>query len=301
MTSVSIQMITPTVAAELLSSASYGKQRDISPSWMRYLAEEMSMGSFKQDTAIEIVRQSDTGKLTLIDGYHRLNAVIKSGTPTRFVMVETSVSSVNEMDRMYYRIDQGKRRTTADQMRVLGIEQEYGLTGTQVRRLAAAVTMIDAGWTSKALIHFDERERLVREYAEECGMYFAITSGRKREIRISFERQSTLSVGLVTLKYSAKKFGETKVEDFWEGVATNDGIAASDARKYAYDHLLTAMIKGGHSAGSVNTGMMYTARYSAKYIAHCFNAFVQDKPMRQRPRVDLQEPMLILGSPFNGK
>ena len=297
MTTVTVRMITPAMASEFLGSCAYGKQRNVVPVWTRHLAEEMELGSFKQDTAIEFARQQDTGKLTLIDGYHRLNAVVKSGIPTRFVVIESTVLSEDAIDRLYYRIDQQKRRGYEDQLRVLGIAKEYDLNDTQVRRLAAAVTMINANWTSKTLIHFDDRERLVREYSEECGLYFAITSGRKRDMRVAFERQATLSVGLVTLKYSVAKFGQEKVEEFWEGLATNDGLGASDARRYAYDHLLTASITG---CGRT-TGVTYPARYSAKYVATCFNAFVSNKPINRKPNVDLGDPMLILGSPFNGK
>lgn len=300
MAQVSVQTITPSMANDILSSQAYDKQRNIAPTWMRYLADEMKRGSFKQDTSIEFVKLPNNGKATLIDGYHRLNAVINSGIATRFVIVETMVNSRDEMDRLYYRIDQGKRRNVADQLRVLDFERETGLTSTQLRRLAAAITLIDAGWGSKTLMHFDDRERFVREYAQECYHYFTVTSGRRKEMRIAFERSSTLSVGLVTLKYSVKKYGLAKVEAFWEGVATNDGIAANDSRKFAYEHLLTTAIKGG-GGGPMGANVMYTARYSAKYMAHCFNMFVQDKSMRQRPNIDQGAPMLILGSPFNGK
>lgn len=300
MAQVSVQMITPSMANDILSSQAYDKQRNIAPTWMRYLSEEMKSGSFKQDTSIEFVKLPQNGKATLIDGYHRLNAVINSGVATRFVVVETTVNSSDEMDRLYYRIDQGKRRTVADQLRVLDFESEYDLTSTQLRRLASAIALIDAGWGARTIMHFDDREKLVREYAQECGHYFAVTSGRRKEMRVSFERSSTLSVGLVTLKYSVKKYGLEKIEEFWEGVATNDGLAANDSRKWAYEHLLTAAIKGG-GGGPMGANVMYTARYSAKYIAHCFNLFVQNKTLRQRPSIDQGAPMLILGSPFNGK
>lgn len=300
MAQVSVQMITPSMANDILSSQTYDKQRNIAPTWMRYLSEEMKRGSFKQYTPIEFVKLPQNGRSTLIDGYHRLNAVINSGIATRFVVVETTVNSRDEMDRLYYRIDQGKRRTVADQLRVLDFESEYELTSTQLRRLASAVALIDAGWGAKSIMHFDDREKLVREYAQECYHYFAITSSRRKEMRIAYERSSTLSVGLVTLKYSVKKYGLDKVEEFWEGVATNDGIAANDSRKWAYEHLLTAAIKGG-GGGPLGANVMYTARYSAKYIAHCFNSFMQGKTVRQRPNIDQGAPMLILGSPFTGK
>lgn len=299
MASVNIQTITPLVAAELLSTAAYEHERTLRAQWVKYLAEEMKRGSFKQDTVIEIVKRGDTKKSVLVDGYHRLNAVIQSNLSCRFVVIESEVKDADEIARMYYRIDRGLPRTTADQMRVLGIEKEFDLKPYQIRRLSAAVPWIDSGWKSSGLMHPDDRERLVREYAEECGLYFVSIAGRLTEMKSAFERAATLSVGLVTLKYSVERYG-TKVEEFWEGVAMDNELASTDARKWAFRHLLTTGMSGGEPSEGKETR---TPRYSSRYLAACFNAYVAGRGMKQKPKIHTYEPMVILGSPFsvNGK
>lgn len=297
MTSVNVQTITPLVATELLSTAAYEHERRLRAEWVKYLAEEMRRGSFKQDTVIETVKRGDNGKMVLVDGYHRLNAVIQSGLPCRFVMLASEVKDANEIARMYYRIDRGMPRTTADQMRVLEIEKEFDLKPYQIRRLSAAVPWIESGWRYSSLMHPDDRERLVREYAEECGLYFVAIAGRLTEMKSAFERAATLSVALVTLKYSTLKYG-AKVEEFWEGVATDNELSNTDARKWAFRHLLTTGMSGGEPAEGKETR---TPRHSARYLAACFNLYVTNKPVKQKPRIVTSDPMRILGSPFGDK
>lgn len=298
MSSVTIETIAPSRAVELLKGYTYKKQRPISPEWVRYLAEEMGCSSFKQDTQIEIAKHKATGKETLIDGYHRLSAVVESSKAQRFTILVTDYDSPEEVDRIYYRIDMGKRRGTAEQMRALEIDVEYGLNLTQVRRLAAAVAFINSGWFDSKYLHPDERERLVREYAEACGMYFACVKGRHQDLKTSMERASTLSVGLVTLKYSAAKLKPGIVEEFWQGVALDDGLSATDPRKMVHHHLLTTGIRptGMSEERSVSPAL------SARVIALGFNMFVSGAKLKGKsePRVKLT-PMDIKGSPFNGK
>lgn len=299
MTTVTTQLVTPSMASEFLAIANYDDQRPTRPLWTKYLADEMALGSFKQNTLIEFVRVKKSRKLHLIDGQHRLGAVIRSGKPQTFVVLETEVESDEDAARLYYRIDQGLKRGAVDQLRVLEIGNEYNLNYTELRRLAGAVTLIGSDWSRvrQQMFHPDERERLVKEYAPACRRYFDTIVRRPSDMKSATERAATLAVAVVTFRFSVEKF-EAKVEDFWEGAVFDDGVLLGDARKAANRHLVTVGMQGGASTGNA---IHRSPAYSARYLARCFNAYVKGEPLKYPKVLDTTSPMLILGSPFNGK
>src|SRR5690606_15046145 len=65
-------------------------------------------------SACDPIRISSTGEI--IDGQHRLNAIIKSGVPQDFIVYR------NVPDDARYTFDQGKSRTAADAMKIHGVK-----------------------------------------------------------------------------------------------------------------------------------------------------------------------------------
>lgn len=94
--------ITPAQAAEWLSDK-WGEQRQLRSSHVKRLAADMEAGRFKTspDAILRI-----KGKLA--NGQHRMSAVVLSGKPQTFIVMESSD------EELYKVIDAGLRRTVAD-------------------------------------------------------------------------------------------------------------------------------------------------------------------------------------------
>jgi hypothetical protein len=259
-----------------------------------FLADEMRQEAFKQDTVIEFCSVNGTEWLT--DGQHRLSAVVVSGIPQRFVIVRRPMLDEEAVALDYTRTDKGKPRTIAEDYKTLALDEELGLTFTQIEKLGGAVQFINAGFSRRAgRMHSKPRLSLMREYADPAQLFFDDVGGATQVFRHRLDRRATLSVALVTYRYSIDKFGG-KVAEFWRGVALDDGLRSADPRKLAIRHIAeSGMTGGGAGIRSV------TPDYSSRFIARCFNLFVAGETAKQIKVMDATQPILIAGSPFDGK
>jgi hypothetical protein len=97
-------------AVQLLAMVDNGMQRNLSANTVDRYAADMAAGMWKENG--DAVRISASGKL--VDGRHRLSAIIKSGCQIRAVVI-------TGLDDIAIRtIDRGKRRTMRDVFRCAG-------------------------------------------------------------------------------------------------------------------------------------------------------------------------------------
>lgn len=107
---VSVELITPSLAAEYISN-NYGYNRKIAEPKVNDLSTEMNMGRFYLgDSAICFNEEG-----ALINGQHRLNALIKSHTTQVFIVARN-------MPEVSLKImDIGAKRDTADRVTLSGV------------------------------------------------------------------------------------------------------------------------------------------------------------------------------------
>lgn len=103
-----LMMITPAVAKAMLASTTT-RNRKLNKEVVKLYADDMRNGRWQENG--ETIIQDDNGNV--IDGQHRLTAVIMSGVTVRMI-VATGVAS-----ECFKTIDKGRKRTHGD---VLGIE-----------------------------------------------------------------------------------------------------------------------------------------------------------------------------------
>jgi hypothetical protein len=292
---VAVQVVSAEQAMLWLSNSKYDHQRNLKPDHVSFLAEEMRQEAFKQDTVIEFCSVNSSEWLT--DGQHRLAAVVTSGIPQRFVVVRRAMLDDEAVAVDYTRTDKGRPRTIAEDYKTLDLSGELGLTNTQIEKLGAAVQFVNAGFYSGRTLkmHSKPRLALMREYADAAERFFEDAEGAVQTLRHRLDRRATLSVALVTYRYSTSEFGEL-VSRFWRGMIEDDGLRSTDPRKHALRHINDAGMSGGAAVGRA-----VTPTYSSRYIAKCFNLFVSGETIKFVKIVDPTQPILILGSPFTGK
>ena len=110
------KLITPAKAQELLQ-ANVKNRRKRTPVILKY-ANAMSTGRWKEDT-FELIKISKTG--VILDGQHRLEAVIKANTPIYFHVVEGLDDSIFDV------LDTGSIRNASDVFKINGISQDSTL------------------------------------------------------------------------------------------------------------------------------------------------------------------------------
>lgn len=101
------KLITPAKASELLQS-NVKNRRPKTPVVLKY-SRDMANGKWKEDT-FELIKISKSG--VILDGQHRLMAVVKSNTPIYFHVVEGVEDSVFDV------LDTGSNRNASDVFKI---------------------------------------------------------------------------------------------------------------------------------------------------------------------------------------
>jgi hypothetical protein len=105
------KLITPAKAVELLQS-NVKNRRPKNPVVLKY-ARDMAEGKWKNDT-YELIKVSKSG--IILDGQHRLMAVVKSNAPTYFHIVEGLEDSIFDV------LDTGSSRNASDVFKINNIK-----------------------------------------------------------------------------------------------------------------------------------------------------------------------------------
>lgn len=197
-----IETITPQIAAKLLESNL--NNRPLTEAHVASLVKEMKNGRWKVNG--DNIRISD--KHVIIDGQHRLNAIVKSGvTIQSWVMRGLS-------DDVFDTIDVGKRRSAGDTLGCRGEKNAH--------RLCAALIMVDKYMTGRveSSVHYSntEVEDLLLKYPDIRSSLFP-GRGRKGLIRPSvFE----------ACHYLFSKKDTAMAESFLEKVERGTGLTEGD-------------------------------------------------------------------------
>lgn len=293
---VALETVTPDMARLWLTSRAYKGQRNLKANHVKFLAEEMERGNFRS-TAEIVFAVEDGTRHFLINGQHTLNAIAQCGIPQTVIVTCHPSSGANETAALYGAIDTNVSRTVSDYWSALGLKDEVGLNPTQFNALGNACKFIFNKFTSRnpGRMHHDDYRSIIEQYAQYAHQFFELGTGAPGEIYNPAKRASTLSVALVTLRFSAQTIGLDKVSSFWQGVLMDDGLPKGDPRKTANRHLLTTgMRKDGKKPHQASP------QWSARYIANCFNAYIEKRTLTMTSP-DPSNPIKILGSPFTGK
>lgn len=117
--------VSPRLAKEWL--ATNRENRNVSSDWVDKLARDMRNGQFPNiGEAIKFDRNGD-----LIDGQHRLMAVVQSGCTVEF----TVTTGVQRDDR--YKLDKGRKRSAADELHM-----KHGIPSGMMAVAAARIVLI---------------------------------------------------------------------------------------------------------------------------------------------------------------
>lgn len=236
-------------------------------------------------TQIHFARMAADGWLRLLDGQHRLHAVIEAGTAVEFQVLVTDCKTEAQAARLYRRHDRlAVGRTVGDMLKAEDIPAGNDITDYVARGAWKAALIIASGFSfsgrmAKAdpyLYRSDEaRLRLCEPWWPTVKQFSDALSEGEHRIRRILCSGGPMAVALLTLRDQ-----EVKADPFWRGLANNDGLKKNDARA-AYLRFL--------NVGKGRLG----AFASAKAASLAWNAFYADKPLEYIRLVDT--PVRIAG------
>ncbi len=301
------QFVTPATAERWLSEYQYEFQRRLTLPMVDKWVNIIQRGDFMQDKEIKVVLY-DRHRY-LVNGQHRLNAIVKSGVGQYFNITTVTVDTPEELAAIYNTEDMNKPRSFDDVVRTRRLPELTGLTRSQLIKVSPCVAYIANGFIRKSERRFDYHsvaDEIVKTYALPAESFFdAINDGASKKFN-HLARSSVLSVGIVTFLQSAKRIpgGEQFIIDFWRGLAADDGLRRGDPRKVALEHIITTQMPAG-TAGAPGRETV-SPEYQSRYVANCFNKWVEGKTYsdaRGKPSSNISDPFApikILGSDFTG-
>lgn len=283
-------VITTEIAERILREANYGGQRKTYDHHVTLLADDMRRSTWIDGSQIVFVRHD--GRLFLINGQHRLHAVIASQRDQMFqVFIHDDVKSEAEIARLYYHFDVVQRqRSVPEILNAVGVSERHSISKGMAVATYRAAALIANGLSIPSYQQnpvlarsVDRRLDTARAWWPTAAALEQIIESADRKLRVRLLTAGTVAVALVTLKHQ-----RDKATEFWSGVATNDGLRRGDPRHTLISDLLTrTRNQGNPNQSSIVPANAWNAWYEGARITH-IKVYENSVPR-------------VLGTPFDGR
>jgi hypothetical protein len=230
--------ISPAMARHMRDTMHFERQRPISDRNVTRLAEEMRRGWFLAGTPIFICTLPD-GREYIVNGNHTLEAVHTSGVTVPLVLIRKRVRDMENAARCYSTFDMQAVRNWKATLLATGFSESLPIPD----KVASAVGVIMAGFKYAPNDQFMNKSRHARleilpDYVKAAHLIKAAMDQSPRPNQRIIERAAILGVALYTARYQP-----SMAEEFWGGMAKDDGLKANDPRKsllrFASNHRVT--------------------------------------------------------------
>jgi len=272
---VEVQAIGIKKAKEYLDGT-FERNRPIVRDAVDYYANQMELGEFLNATPIITALIETTNRVVLVDGQHRLSAVVKSKKSMNFTMMTYYLQNEDQLAVLYATIDVGRTRNLNDNVRAHGLPEELSMSQQDSTLLASASLFAE-----KKRPAFEVRARGNGSYVEQIeraknyrseGMwYFDLIKLAPKSIKSIARRKSIVACALITLKGYP-----SKAKDFWRGVLLLDNIAQGDVRWRLHMKLIDIF----NRTDSSRRGMTVNSRGLAAIVCTCWNAYSAGRELK---------------------
>lgn len=279
-------------AEACLAHHDYGRQRRTASTHVEALAEDMRRGKWAPGSQIVFARLPD-GALQLVNGRHRLCAQIEAGVPIDWQITILDVQTQEDVNALYFRFDTlSRKRSESDIVRAAGIAGEYNLSGRISQRLLTVGVIICNGmkitpgslW-DPYLRTPDGKLSALEPWLPYIAKLDHIILEARCDATLSDKLRNTqiVAAAALTLKHQPER-----AEEFWSGIAANDGLRRGDPR-----HTFIQSAMDRHFAmGRSDVGLCVTS------IA--WNAFYRGEKRAILKIAPNYDP-IFLGTPFDGR
>jgi hypothetical protein len=277
--------VTPELAQRIIATGRFDRQRPLRAKHILALAEQMRRHEWTEGTQIHFGRTPD-GELHLVNGQHRMHAVVKADAAIRFQVLVTNVPTEKELIRLYRRHDRLiAARTVTDTLMAEGVMEVHGLRNEIAGGVYKAVLVLNSRFRRVA-IHADpylarsdeDRLRSAEQWWPIAASFQEmIDKAPANPVKRHLKSGGAMAVALLTVKY------QPDIADiFWRGLAEDDGLQMGDPRKAYLRHIYTKKSNSETDA--------------AKAAAAAWNAAYKGAKLEKIVITD--GPVVVFGTPF---
>lgn len=286
-----LRLMSTREAAKSLKEHRFPGQRLIRPWHVAFLKYLMIHKHFRPGTSITYAVWQD--KKFLVNGQHTLAALAETSGPAIWLQEETyKVHSYDEVCALYESFDRHLARRWRDiYMADAGI-QGHELPAKYIMKLGGAIPLLGRGFTQHvgfgdyaALTVRDTRVRVpfITNWAPEMAN-FANGCHGAQSVRNMLMRAAVLSVAMVTYRFQGEH-----AHRFWPRLAADSGLVAGQPA-----HTLLRFLRD-NPANKVDQALY------ARIVASCWNADLAGRAMERLHAHSASKPILIAGTPHDGK
>lgn len=220
------------------------------------LARMMKDGAWRSGGVIEFARLPD-GKITLVDGHHRMLAQVEAGVDVQWTILIHDVQDDDELRNLFWTFDTTlRKRTLTNVLAGVNAAEQMQLSRSMAVCLASAAVVIDNGMmppVGSNTRHYTPREKLqlASAWVREAQIYELCVDAAPKAMKRKLRSSQVAAVAFLTLRAD-----DDKAWPFWMGIAQDDGLRRGDPRKSFLDWM-----RDNHLSGS---GMNHAAVAAAR-------------------------------------
>lgn len=276
-------------AKGMLRECFYKGQRKVRSLQLSYFERALKENFFSDGTQVIIAIVGE--KKYLLDGQHRLNAIVNTGVGSEFWIRTIRMESMDEVARLYSTIDTNSRRSGMDGVRAYGVSEELNISVNN--SIIAAVKAITRGFSNPVLeekaITLDNSEisQLIREWSLEIQNLNAILKNSPPPVKLAMRKSSVYASAYITLRYAPDL-----AKEFWGDIAADNGLKQGDPKKV----LLHGMMGSHHFTSKRGWSGI---KIQAIFISKCWNYFVAGTSITKVAISSASSPVIFDFTPFD--
>jgi hypothetical protein len=288
---LAFESINPLEAREILDMCNYAGQRPRKEGKIAQIFRSMMREAFTSAREMIHFVVLPNGEEILVDGQHRLEALIISERESTFIVLREEVPDMQTVHKVYNERDQGDARGLTELVRSHKLGEKYGVPDQYLKQVAGAFRLMSIGFhpqsekKGKNYVNSDLLEAF-EIWAPVFRKYYAMKEEAPTEARRFLQSVPVLSIALTTLR-EAPKYAES----FWSAVVRgHEGQVSPATTLYTFlvNNQLGEDVKGGDNPC-----------VKCRIVASAYNAFVRKHPYTRQ--IDtLDKWMRLHGTKLDG-
>jgi len=269
------RVIYPELAKKILNYCHFEGQtqrmNDLASVHIKRHVDHMSRGIWR--TSIIFFALLPDGVMYLVDGYHRLSALIQFGRAMQFFVIVEPCATYEDVRRLYSTFNRPgseRLRTTPQILNALGLADKIGVEKKTLNAAYGVMPVIGNGMRpitradKDAMAKFgvlEERCELLDDYASEITDFNTCLRGASTPTKVLLQKSPVITVALQTLRYQRQRAME-----FWTSVANDDGLRKGTPERTLLDGLRRKSFHGQNDEGLVIVALAWNAFYTRRPI-----------------------------------